>query len=450
MKSVELRRKAYDRLLEWKKESNGETAILVNGARRVGKSYLVKKFAETEYKTHVIIDFMKVSQRIKDSFIEDANNLDLLFNKIMLEYGVELHKRESVIVFDEVELFPRARELIKVFVEDGRYDFIETGSLLSIKSNKEKILIPSEEKELLLHPLDFEEYLWAKGDTITGDLLRKFLKDLTPLGLGAHKRLMDLFREYMLIGGMPQVVSTFVTIRDFRKIDGLKSDILSLYREDCSKLAGGYRMDVEKMFDNIPSELNKKDKEFLEKSLLVKSGQRGFEESFMWLMDSRVVNVCFNSSDPSVGLSMYKDQSSLKLYMADTGLLVTHTISELSMDPDAVYGDLLMDRLNLNEGMFVENMIAQMFTAGGHRLYFYSRKDNRSRLNSLKIDFLIMKDGQICPIEVKSSKNTKHVSLDKFREKFGKRLGQSYILCTKDIEVRDGIVYLPLYMAAFM
>lgn len=445
-----LKRKAYDTLLEWKNDRQGETAILIKGARRTGKSFLVRQFAKNEYRTAIIIDFMKLKKRIKDAFDNDAEDLDLLFDKLSLEYKTPLYPRESVIVFDEVELFPRARELIKIFVEDGRYDFIETGSLLSIEENVRDILIPSEEEELMLHPLDFEEFLWATGDTSSYPLLKKFYDNRQPLGESAHKVMMDTFRRYMIIGGMPAVVKEYVTTGDLRKVDSKKREIITLYRTDCTKYAGEYKITVRKMFDSIPSQLNKKGKRYNVGAIGLGSKDREATESYLWLDDSKVVNLCFNATDPEVGLSMYKDEAQYKMYMADTGLLITHTVSELNMDANSVYADLLMDKLNLNEGMFIENLVCQMLNASGHALYYYSRSNPNDRKNEIEVDFLVMRNGKICPVEVKSSSSTKHVSLDKFIKRFGKRIGQPFILCTKDITENDGILYLPLYMASLL
>ncbi len=450
MEGLVLRRKAYDKLLEWKNESHGETAILVKGARRTGKSFLVRHFVEKEYRTAIIIDFMGLSERIKKAFSNDAGDLDLLFAKLSLEFRTPLYPRESAIVFDEVQVFPRARELIKLFVADGRYDFIETGSLLSIQQNVKDILIPSEEEELVLNPLDFEEFLWAMGDTNSYPLLKEFYENRLPLGEGAHKMMMDSLRKYMIIGGMPAVVKEYVTSGDFRKIDRLKRDILNLYRSDCAKFAGARSVSVRSMFDNIPSQLNKKGKDYDVRSIGLNPRERKATESYLWLEDSKVINLCFNATDPDAGLALYKDEAQYKMYMADTGLLITHAISELGMDMESVYAGLLMDRLSLNEGMFVENLVCQMLNASGHRLFYYSRSSSNDRRNDIEIDFLVMRNGRICPVEVKSARSTKHVSLDKFRERFGKRIGQPFILCTKDVGEKDGIVYLPLYMAPLL
>lgn len=449
---MELRRKAYDELLRWKENDHGESAILVSGARRTGKSYIVEMFAKREFRSYVLIDFAKASDEIKESFVHDGNNLDLLFTKISLEYNVRLHPRESAIILDEVQLFPRARELIKALVADGRYYFIETGSLLSIKFTKKNILIPSEETELVLNPMDFEEFLWAMGEDRTVDILRGFYDGRKPVGEAVHRRMMDLFRSYMVVGGMPQAVVAFLKNKDYAEVESTKRRILKLYREDISKYTDTAKESqrVREIFDTIPMQLNKKGRTFKESVLETSTRSRGYDESFMWLDDARVTNFCYNATDPSAGLAMYMDDSRMKLYMADTGLLITHAMSELRMDANAVCRELIMGCLNLNEGMFAENAVAQALVATGHRLYYYSRSDPETRRNSVEVDFLIMDDGKVRALEVKSGRSTKHVSLDKFEARFGKRTGQPCILCTRDLEERGGILYLPLYMAMFL
>ncbi len=450
MDDLVLKRKAYDRLLEWKNESHGETAILIEGARFTGKSFLAKRFAENEYRSAIIMDFRKLKKRIKDAFLNDAEDLDLLFDKLSFEYKVPLYRRESVIVFDEVQLFPRARELIKVFVADGRYDFIETGSLVSIQENVKDILIPSEEERLMLNPLDFEEFLWAIGDTSSYPLLKKFYDSRQPLGADAHKVMMDSFRRYMLVGGMPAAVREYAASKDLRKVEKRKRDILAAYRADLVRSSRETGTDLSGMFASIPSQLNRKDREFDVRPFGMKAKGREAMGALFWMEDSRAVDLCYNATDPDDGLMLYRGEVHSKMYMADTGLLITHAISELSMDMDSVYADLLMDRLNLNEGMFVENLVCQMLNASGHRLFYYSRSSPNDRRNDIEVDFLVMRNGKICPVEVKSASSTKHVSLDKFRERFGKRIGQPFILCTKDVGEKDGIVYLPLYMAPLL
>ncbi len=450
MAEIELERKAYDKLVSWKQESNGSTAILIDGARRVGKSHLAKRFAKNEYRSHLIIDFSKVGNEIKDIFQNEASDLDMFFYKLRAATRTELHDRESVIIFDEVQQFPRARELIKHLVADGRYDYVETGSLMSIKENTESIVIPSEEDVLYLNPLDFEEFLWATGDHSTVPLLKKFFDKMEPLGDAAHRMVMNSFRKYMLVGGMPVPVIRFIETKEFSASDIEKRRIVDLYRQDVTKYAKGYEGRVRSIYNNIPSQLSKREKRFKLSSLEKNARSRDYEDAFMWLEDGRIINQCFNTMDPSVGLSMYIDETSHKCYMADTGLLITQSIDTGVATKEDVYKSILLDKMNLNEGAFMENIVAQMLHANGYRLFFYSRSDNLVRENDMEIDFLIVKNGKVCPIEVKSSPRITHTSLDKFRRKFKGRIGQPYILCTKDIGEKDGVVYLPVYMAMFL
>lgn len=442
---IELERKAYSSLLDWKRRSEGSTAILIDGARRVGKSYLALSFATREYRSHLLIDFSVASDEIKDLFIHEMMDLDLFFQKLMLATGAQLHRRESAIIFDEVQFFPRAREMIKHLVTDGRYDYIETGSLMSIKYNVRDILIPSEEEALRLHPLDFEEFLWATGDHVSAQQLHTFFDARQPLGEAAHRRMMNMFRKYMLVGGMPQSVLAYLREGSFEDADRAKRRILALYREDVSRYANGYREKVRSVFDSIPSQLSRREKRFKLSSLKKGARSRQYEDSFMWLDDGRLINQCFNASDPSIGLQMYTDTSH-KCYMADTGLLVTHAIDTSAVTEESVYKSILLEKAGINEGAFMENVVAQELVASGHRLFFYARNDRENRENNMEIDFLIVRDGKVCPVEVKSSRLT-YSSLDKFIAKFRKRVGQPYVLCTKDLFEKDGILFLPVYMA---
>ncbi len=445
-----LKRKAYNTLLQWKNESNGTTALLIDGARRVGKSYLAQEFAKNEYESYILIDFSIVSEEIKDYFRNDIMDLDLFFNKLTLTFGVELFNRKSVLIFDEVQRFPRAREVIKFLVADGRYDYIETGSLISLKENIEDIVIPSEEEHMNLYPLDFEEFLWALGDTTTIPILKKCFDQLTPLGDAAHRKVMNLFRQYMLVGGMPQAVIEYINSKNFSKVDRTKKIILTLYRQDITRYANGYKARVLAIFDEIPGQLSKKEKKFFLSSLEKNAKSRTYEDAFMWLSDGMITNNCFNATDPTVGLSMYKDNSSQKCYMADTGLLVSHAFRDNDYLSNELYKAVLVDKISVNEGMLMENIVAQMLRTNAHNLYFYSRYDNIERENNMEIDFLILRKNKICPIEVKSSNYITHSSLDKFMKKFKGRYGQPYILYTKDLQVKDNIVYLPVYMALFL
>jgi hypothetical protein len=445
-----LKRKIYDELLDWKRKSNGQTALLIDGARRVGKSYIAELFARQEYKSHIIIDFGNAPQDICDLFIHESSDLDLLFAKLSVFYSTVLHKRESLIVFDEVQQFPRARQLIKYLVADGRYDFLETGSLIRLKKNTENIIIPSEEEHKEMFPMDFEEFLWALGDETTIPLIRKCFETKVPLGQALHRKIMNDFRQYVLVGGMPQSVLAYQNEKNFAASDEAKRRILHLYRDDVSKSAGGYEEKVYAVFDGIPGQLSKKEKKYKLCSLNKNARFHSYEDSFIWLNEAMVTNICLNATDPNAGLALSADNSTQKCYMADTGLLVTHTFMDTAFTDNELYKAILFDKLDINEGMIMENIVAQMLRRNGHRLYFYSRNDNISRENHMEIDFLIIEKGKISPIEVKSGNYRSHSSLDKFRKKFSSKIGTSYILYPKDVMEKDGIWHLPLYMAMFL
>ena len=445
-----LKRKIYDKLLEWKNQSNGSTAILIDGARRVGKSYIAEEFGKSEYKSYILIDFGKAPQDVLDLFIHDSANLDLFFAKLSAFYAKTLHKRNSLIIFDEVQQFPRARQLIKYLVADGRYDYIETGSLIRLKKNVQDIIIPSEEEHLEMFPMDFEEFLWAMGDEATVPLIRTCFESKTPLGQALHRKIMNDFRQYVLVGGMPQSVIAYLKEKNFEASDVAKRRIIKLYRDDVSKFAEGYEDKVFALFDGIPAQLSKKEKKYKLSSISKEARFRTYEDSFIWLHEAMVVNTCFNATDPGVGLALSADNTTQKCYMADTGLLVTHTFMDNAFTENELYRAILFDKLNINEGMIMENVVAQMLRTNGHKLYFYSRSDTDNRENHMEIDFLITEGKKIAPIEVKSSNYTSHSSLDKFRNKFSSKIGNSYILYSKDVMIKDGIIHLPFYMAMFL
>ena len=445
-----LKRKIYDKLLEWKNQSNGSTAILIDGARRVGKSYIAEEFGKSEYKSYILIDFGKAPQDVLDLFIHDSANLDLFFAKLSAFYAKTLHRRNSLIIFDEVQQFPRARQLIKYLVADGRYDYIETGSLIRLKKNVQDIIIPSEEEHIEMFPMDFEEFLWAMGDEATVPLIRTCFESKTPLGQALHRKIMNDFRQYVLVGGMPQSVIAYLKEKNFEASDVAKRRILKLYRDDVSKFAEGYEDKVFALFDGIPAQLSKKEKKYKLSSISKEARFRTYEDSFIWLHEAMVVNTCFNATDPGVGLALSADNTTQKCYMADTGLLVTHTFMDNAFTENELYRAILFDKLNINEGMIMENIVAQMLRTNGHKLYFYSRSDTDNRENHMEIDFLITEGKKIAPIEVKSSNYTSHSSLDKFRNKFSSKIGNSYILYSKDVMIKDGIIHLPFYMAIFL
>ena len=445
-----LRRKIYDRLVSWKQNSKGSSALLIDGARRVGKSYIAEQFAAAEYRTHITIDFGNAPKDILDLFVYDSADLDLFFAKLAAFYSTTLHKRESLIIFDEVQQYPRARQLIKYLVGDGRYDYLETGSLIRLKKNVQDIIIPSEEEHIEMFPMDFEEFLWAMGDEATVPLIRRCFETRKPLGQPLHRKVMNDFRQYLLVGGMPQAVLAYLDGKNFEAADEAKRRILRLYRDDVSKFAEGYEDKVFAIFDGIPGQLSKKEKKYTLSSLDKNARFRTFEDSFIWLSEAMVVNTCFNATDPNVGLALSADHTKQKCYMADTGLLVTLTFMDKSYTDNELYRAILFDKMDINEGMLMENMVGQILRTKGHRLYFYSRSDSEHRENHMEIDFLITEGKKIAPIEVKSGNYRSHSSLDKFRTKFSSKVGQPYILYTKDVMTKDNILHLPLYMAIFL
>ena len=448
--TLTIKRKIYQKMLNWKQTRKGASALLIKGARRVGKSYVCELFGKNEYKSSLIIDFANVSGEITNVFEHESTNLDLLFNKISTYYGVMLYKRESLIVFDEVQRYPKARQLIKYLVADGRYDYIETGSLITLKQNVKDIVIPSEEESIEMHPLDFEEFLWAMVDQTSSPYIRDCFEQVRPLGQALHRKIMNDFRQYLLVGGMPQAVLEYAGSKDFAAVDLVKQRILELYRNDISKFAGQYESRVNAIYDNIPGQLAKKEKVYNLSSISKDARMRRYEDAFMWLCDAMIVNPCFNTTDPGIGLAMSSDNTTQKIYMADTGLLISHAFRDNEYITNELYRAILFDKLGVNEGMIMENAVAQMLRSSGHRLFFYSRYDSNSRLNTMQIDFIIARSNKVSPIEVKSSDYREHSSLDKYRSKFSSRLGNAYVLYQKDVMVKDGIIHFPLYMAMFL
>ena len=450
-----MKRKIYNKLLEWKQESNGEYALLIDGARRVGKSYIVRQFAEKEYRSCVILDFNLVSKSIKDLFENDLDNLDRFFMYLSNYTGKTLYTRDTLIVFDEVQQYPKARAAIKYLVKDGRYDYIETGSLISIKKNVEGIVIPSEEEHIKMFPMDFEEFLWAMGE----EMLMPFIKDCferkKPLGQLMHRRAMDYFRLYMIVGGMPQAVEKYVETRDFAKVDKLKRRILELYRSDISKYAKGYDTKVKSIFEEIPSQLQKHEKKFRLSALKEGARARDYETAFFWLDDAMIINSCYNTTEPNVGLNLNKDTNTIKCYMADTGLLISHAFDANEIVSEDLYRKILLDKLEMNSGMIVENIVAQMLRTAGHKLFFYSNSSMTDKDSRMEIDFLIAKSKittrhNISPIEVKSSARYTLTSLRKCIAKYGSCLSTAYVIHPADLKEEDNIVFLPLYMCPLL
>lgn len=450
-----MKRKIYDIFVKWRREENGRNALLIDGARRIGKSYIAEKFAKAEYKSYILIDFNRVDDSVKELFVQYLNDLDTLFMYLSGYYNVKLYERDSLIIFDEVQMFPKARAAIKYLVADGRYDYMETGSLMSIKRNVRDIVIPSEERHVKMYPMDFEEFLWALGNDTLMEIVRKRFADQKPMGQAMHRKAMDYFRQYMIVGGMPQAVCEYVRTRDFGRVDLVKRDILTLYRADIVKFAAGYELKVESIFDEIPAQLQKHEKKFKLSSIKKEARFRDYEDAMFWLDDAMIVNICYNSTAPDIGLKLNRDRMTLKCYMADTGLLISHAFDENGIVSEEIYKKLLFDKLEVNKGMLVENITAQMLAAGGHKLYFYSNVSRYDSASRMEIDFLTAKSKissrhNISPIEVKSGKNYTLTSLRKFMTKYGEQTYIPYVLHTGDLKKEEGIVYLPLYMTPML
>ena len=449
-----MKRKIYSRLQEWKEQWQGRAAVLIDGARRTGKSYIAEEFARREYRSYILIDFNNASRQVKELFEEHLSDLNTFFQRLSLLLNVRLWERQSVIIFDEVQQFPRARAAIKYLVADGRYDYIETGSLVSINKNVKDIVIPSEELHLDMHPMDFEEFLWALGE----DMLMPFISDCfehrQPLGNALHRKAMELLRQYIIVGGMPQAVAAYVESRDFTLVDGIKRSILQLYRNDISKYADGAEQKVTRIFDQLPSQLQRHEKRFRIGSVAHGARMRDYENAFFWLDESRVVNVCYQATEPSIGLNLNRNDSKFKLYMADTGLLISLAFNEREINSEQIYKKLMFDKLELNKGMLTENIVAQMLRASGQRLFFFSSY-SREAEERMEIDFLIRKPSvtsrhNIIPIEVKSGKGYQLASLNKCINKYGQYISDPIVLHTGDLRQDDGITFLPLYMTPLL
>lgn len=440
------KRKIYDKLLQWKKDSDGKTALLIEGARRIGKSTIVESFGRNEYKSYIIIDFSIVSKNIRELF-EDISDLNYLFLQLQLQYKVDLYERESLIIFDEVQLCPRARQAIKSLVKDHRYDYIETGSLISIKKNVQDILIPSEERKLNMYPMDYEEFLWALNDETTIPLIHKLFDSQKPFGEEINRKLMRDFRLYMLVGGMPQAVDEYIKTNNFRKVDDVKRDILNLYEDDFKKIDATGKISM--LFDAIPAQLNKNASRYQVSSVLTNNRAYNTLELIAELKDSKTVLVSYHANDPSAGMSTNKDLTRFKLFLCDTGLFTTLMFKDKDFTENIIYEKLLNDKLGTNLGYLYENVVAQLLTCNGNELFYYTFFNESSRHN-YEIDFLIAKKNKVCPIEVKSSGYKTHKSLDKFSIKFSNRILQKYLVYTKDFSKDKDILCLPTYMISFL
>lgn len=456
-----MKRKIYGKLLDWKQNRRGEVALLIEGARRIGKSYIVEEFARNEYESYLLIDFSKVSPTVMtffDIYLDDLDtlflNLEVYFRRKLAPRASDDSEARSLVVFDEVQFCPRARAAIKHLVADRRFDYIETGSLISIKKNVKDIMLPSEEHAIDMYPMDFEEFLWAMGDEMLMPFVHKRFEQMKPMG-DFHRRAMDYFRQYMIVGGMPQAVAKYVETRDFKLVDEIKRDILALYRNDINKYADNQETKVAAIFDELPGQLQRHERKFRLSALGNAARMRDYTDAFFWLSDAKIVNCCYNSTEPSIGLRLNEERTTLKCYMLDTGLLISHAFDERGIVGEELYRKLMFGKLEVNAGMLVENIVAQMLRAAGHKLFFFSKYSNSDAADRMEIDFLIAKQRatsrhNISPIEVKSGCSYTTNSLKKCIAKYGNQLSTPYVLHDKDVSEKDGIVYLPLYMTPLL
>ena len=440
------KRKIYDKLVEWKNESQGKTALMIEGARRIGKSTVAEEFAKNEYSSYILIDFSAASKAVKDLF-DDMSDLNYFFLQLQLLYRVDLVKRNSLIIFDEVQLCPLARQAIKQLVKDNRYDYLETGSLISIKKNVKDILIPSEEQKLSMYPMDYEEFLWAVGDSATIPLIRQRFESKKPVGEQLNRRLMRDFRLYMLVGGMPQAVSEYIETNNFRKVDLVKRTILSLYEEDFRKFDPSGRASM--LFDAIPAQLAKNSSRYRTANVLKARKMKKLPEIISEMENSKTVLISYHADDPNVGLSAAEDLSMFKMYVCDTGLFVTLMFKDRDFTENIIYEKLLNDKLSANLGYLYENAVAQTLAANGNKLFYYTFFNETSRHN-YEIDFLLTRKNKICPVEVKSSGYKTHVSMDKFFEKYSYRILQKYLIYPKDLAKDTDTLCVPVYMTQFL
>ena len=438
------RRKIYDDILDWKRKNDGRTALLVEGARRIGKSTIVEEFARNEYKSYILIDFNTASAEVKSLF-DDLMNLEFIFLRLQQAYSTQLFERNSVIVFDEVQQCPKARQAIKYLVKDGRYDYIETGSLISIRKNIENITIPSEEDRIQMNPMDYEEFRWALGDTVTIPLLKTFWEKKIPLG-AAHRDAMRNLRLYLLVGGMPQAVNAYLDTNNLRTVDEVKRKIILLYREDFAKIDKTGK--VSNLFMSVPAALSRNASRYVPSSVIGNVADDKMSELLMNLEDSKTVNIAHHADDPNIGLPVSANYDKFKIFLADTGLFVTLAFWDKDFTENIIYDKLLSDKLSVNLGYVYENLIAQMLVASGNRLFYHTWKKDEKHY--YEIDFLLSRGAKLCPVEVKSSGYKTHASLDAFCDKYSARVGKRYLIYTKDLTKDNGTTLLPAYMTPLL
>lgn len=439
------KRKIYNKMLEWKTSRNGKSALLIKGARRVGKSTIVKNFAKTEYESYIIVDFAKASKEIVEIF-DDINDMDNLFMRLQFKYNTKLVNRKSVIVFDEVQDCPKARQAIKYLVQDGRYDYIETGSLISIRKNTKNITIPSEETRLTMYPMDYEEFRWAMGDDATMDLMRGVFQNRMSLGDDTNRKLMRDLRLYMLIGGMPQAVNAYLDTKNLGDVDATKREIIELYSDDFYKIDPTGK--ASRLFMAIPSQLSLNRNRYQPTVVVPDLKNDNLLELLFEMNESKTVNISYHANDPNVGMNLTSDESLFKMYVGDTGLMTTLAFWDKDITENVIYDRLLSDKLAVNLGYVYENLVAQMLTASGNKLFYYTFPDDNKHY--YEIDFMLSKGQKICPIEVKSSGYATHKSLDAFCEKFSSRIGERYLIFGKDLRKDSNTIMIPFYMTGLL
>lgn len=440
------KRKIYKKLVDWKNESKGSTALLIEGARRIGKSTIAEEFAKSEYESYILIDFAFAAQSVKDLF-RDMSDLNYFFLQLQLIYKVDLVARKSLIIFDEIQFCPLARQAIKILVKDGRYDYIETGSLISIKRNVKDILIPSEERKINMYPMDYEEFLWAIGDNVTVPLLKKFYETGVSPGNDVNRIMLRNFRLYMLVGGMPQAVNEYIATNNFRKVDLVKRDILALYDSDFMKIDSTGRIST--LFNAIPAQLAANASRYQVSGVVENTRADDILGLIAEMKSSKTVLVSYHANDPNTGLSSNINLSQFKLFVCDTGLFTTLMFKDKDFTENVIYEKLLNDKLSANLGYLYENVIAQILVSNGNELFYHTWLNETSKHN-YEIDFLLAKNDKICPVEVKSSGYKSHVSLDEFCKKFSSRISKKYLVYTKDFTKEQDVVYLPVYMSIFL
>lgn len=447
------KRKVYNKMKEWKELSSGSSAVLLEGARRVGKSTIVEEFAKNEYDDYMILDFARESREVKNIFAEKMNDIDDFFRSLFLLKGRGLKGDRCALILDEVQLCPPARQAIKYLVADGRYDYIETGSLISIRKNVKDILIPSEEYRIKMYPMDFEEYLWAAGDSVTMPVIREAFEKKRSLGDAIHRKIMQSFRIYLAIGGMPQAVDAYVSGKTYEQIDFVKRNIISLYEEDLAKYDSENREKASVVYKTIPEQLENKNSHFRLSKVEKNARYKNYVDAVSFISESMIGNECINVTKPEVALELFADRSNFKLYMGDTGLLVSQIMKNRDSADESLYKHLIFGKLGVNQGMIMENMVAQMLRASGHNLYFHEYRytpEGDENEKKYEVDFLIIRKNKICPVEVKSSGYTSHKSFDYLISKYQMKSEERYIIYTKDFKYEGGIMYIPIYMTMLL